>query len=246
MSYPLLRAHEANLFHSIAACLSYPDYGSGNTSDVSQSPKGCISSWSIALSPSELAGKLIQSIDLKGDTPSAEYKASVVSLSQGAEELRTAGLFNPTAPFGASVILAVGALIMAAFFVALHFQTKSIRISYDFILLLGAICDASSLLFVGGSYFALYRGQAMLSLAPTLPVESGQAVFVAPGNSVLELTLVALVLAAAFTVLIGFMAFQRYGKDRSKTPKAKPKGGDSSKVPQFAPMFQFHVSSSKV
>jgi hypothetical protein len=113
---------------------------------------------------------------------------------------------------------------LCCYHVVLHWNKKYLRISHDFLLLLGALFAATSLLLVGGSYFALTRGQGMLSLMKVCPVgsfpnKSGQRVFVAPGDLILGLTQTGFVLAVMFTVLIGYMAFQRYGKYRSISPK---------------------------
>jgi hypothetical protein len=158
------RAHNADLFHEIGACLSYSESGSVNSTTASSPRKGCIGSWNNALTPSAIAESLIQSIDLDGSEPSEHYNASVMALGQRAGVLRSAGLFNPATTYIAFILLTIGALVMIAFFVVLHYNKNSLRISCEFLLLLGALCAASSLLFVGGSYFALSRGQGMLSL----------------------------------------------------------------------------------
>jgi hypothetical protein len=177
--------------------------------------------WNSALTSSELTEKLLQSLGLNGVSPSPEYNASVVALSQAANVLRRGGLFDVTPTIIALVLLAVAALVMFVFFATLHFKRKSLRLSSDVLLLLGALCTASSLFSVSGSFFALSRGQGMLTLVPPLAVESGREIFVGPGDFVLGVTRAVVGLAVVFAVLIGYMAFERSGKDRSKGSKAK-------------------------
>jgi hypothetical protein len=234
------------LFHEIGACLSYPDSGNVNSTNASQSRRGCITSWNTALTPSELASNLIEGIDLDGTTPSTQYNASVMALGQVADKLRSAGLFDPSWPDVAFVVLTIQAVIMIGFLVALHYKAKS----RDFLLLLGGMCAVAGLLFAGGSYFALYREQGMLSLLQTIPVQSGPKVVIAPGTWVLRMTLTGLILAALFTVSIGMIAFERCGRNlpNSQTTEPKKKQGESkgsgkkSVVP--CTVFQFNALSN--